>query len=399
MSWTCYLGDTMTGLIDCPIDISSFSYTITVSDSSMSTTRDRGVGEDSASGLSVNWSAVPGSTPAARAAQLASMKRFMCLCWGDEENPNSPGIPILFGAIGQRTDSWLDTSFDLLSMYELLSNRYLVQEGTYGTGDNSTTKSSIRLERLSYRGIAATVGDMCTNQKPSGQLPIDWNYIREGGTRAREYKGFDIQNNSCAKLIENITNLIGGPDIQFRPYLSDDSHVRINFLAGSDSDQRLGQKAVHRLTCFPGGGTLQNISIDHDGPVMRVYASGSGTDEAQICHMSEDKTLLSGNDPYPLVESVYSDSDTDNPSVLKQHSDAMLEANCRPIMQISGEIDFNDEDVPNPGSLWPGEMVELDIEGFPSLPDDVYRMRLMQISGDQSSKAKLKFDIYEDPVY
>lgn len=401
MSWRTYLGDTTTGLIDCPIDIPSFSWTITVSDSSMSTTKDRGVGEDSATGMSVYWSEIPGTTTTQKASAVSSFRRYLCLCWKsrEDEDPDSPGIPFVFGAIGTRSDTWEDTSFDLLSMYNFLQNRVLVEEGTYGTGPSSTTKGSIRLEKMSYRGIAATIGDMCTNRKPGGSLPIDWQYVGEAGSRAREYTGYDVQNNICADLLDKLTNLIGGPDMQFRPYLADSSHIRLQFIAGSDADQRLGQNRIHRLTCFPGGGTLQNIQVDHDGPVMRVYASGSGTDEAQICHLSEDLTLVHNVDPYPLVESVYSDSDTDNPDILKQHGDATLSANCVPTMQVSGEIDFNDEDSPEPGSLWPGELVELDIEGFPTLPDDVYLMRLMQMSGDQSSRCKVKFDVYEDPAY
>lgn len=404
MSWNCYLGDTTTGLIDCPIDIASFNWAMSVSDSSMSTTKDRGVGEDSASGLSIPWGAIPGKTAAQRASAVASLKRYLCLCWksdktDDEGDPNDIGIPMIFGAIGQRTDTWSDTSFDLQSMFSLLQNRYLVEEGTYGTGAYSTTKSSIRLEKMSYRGIAATIGDMCTGQKPGGTLPIDWQYIGEKGSRAREYKGYDIQNNSCAQLMDNLTNVIDGPDMQFRPYLADESHIRVKFIAGSDADMRLGQKDLIQLTCFPGGGTLQNIQIDHDAPYMRVYASGSGTDEAQICHLSEDLTLVKQTDPYPLMETVYSDSDTDDPTVLVKHSDEMLDANCRPIMQLSGEIDFNDEYSPNPGEIWPGELLLLDIEGFPTLPDNQYQMRLMEMSGDQSSRARLIFDVYMDPVY
>lgn len=397
--WIPYLGDTMTGLLDCPIDIPSFSWMLTVSDSSLSTTKDRGVGEDESTGLTIPWSAIPGVTAAQRSSSISSLRRCIVLFWKDDENPNSPGIPVLFGAIGQRTDSLLDTSFDLMSVYSLLQNRYAVKEGTYGKGVNGTTDSSIRLEKLSYRGIASNLGMLCTNSKPGGELPIDWTYLNEAGNKAREYSGFDIQNNACADLLTNLTNLIGGPDMQFRPYLLDNSHVRIQFVAGSDGEQRLGQNVVHRLTSFPGGGTLQNIQIDRDGPVSRVYSSGSGTDKAQLCYLAEDLSLVSKSDPYPLIEMVYSDSDTDNLSILKDHAESRLDANCVPIMQISGEIDFNDEGVPSPGSIWPGEMVDLAIDGFPTLPDGVYRMRLMYMSGNESNRAKVKFDVYEDPLW
>ena len=39
------------------------------------------------------------------------------------------------------------------------------------------------------------------------------------------------------------------------------------------------------------------------------------------------------------------------------------------------------------------------IDGFPTLPDGVHRCRLMQMSGDQSTTATLKFDVMDDPIY
>ena len=55
MSWRACLCDTMTGLLGQQIDIPSFTWSMTVSDSSFSTTRDKGVGEDEASGLQLPW--------------------------------------------------------------------------------------------------------------------------------------------------------------------------------------------------------------------------------------------------------------------------------------------------------------------------------------------------------
>lgn len=396
--WTCYLGDTTTGLLDCPIDIPSFTWTVTVSDSSLSTVKNRGVGEEDATGLTIPWSAIPGSTPEQLASAISSLRRCLVLFWDDQDDRNSPGIPVVFGAIGQRTDTQQDTSFDLLSVYSLLQNRYAVEEGTYGKGIGGTTQSTVRYQNMSYRGIASNLGILCTNAKQGGSLPIDWTYENEPGTRAREYKGFDIQNNACSNLLDNLTNIIGGPDMQFRPYMADPSHVRVQFVAGSDSEQRLGQSVIHRLTYFPGGGTFQNLQVDRDGAYSRVYSSGSGTDEAQLCYLAEDLSLVTQRDPYPLMETTYSDSDTDNLDVLKSHAESRLDANCVPIMQISGDINFNDPGTPKPGTIWPGEMVDLDVQGFPTLPDGIYRMRLMYMSGDASATAKLKFDVYEDPL-
>lgn len=397
MSWRCYLGDTMTGLIDRPIDLPSFSWSVSIGDSSLSTNKEKGAGTDEWSGITVPWNAISEDDPAARASALSTLRRCLTLFW--DAGDGSLGVPILFGSIGTRTDTWLDTSFSLNSIMSMLFNRYVCREGGYGTGNGGTSPGTIRYEGLSYRGIICALVDLCTSKKPGGLLPVDLPYLGETGTRAREYSEHDIQNNSCAQLVENITNVIGGPDVQFRPYMADDQHVRVQLVAGSDGDVYLGQSTIHTLTCFPGGGTIQELKVDHASPIMRVYSSGSGTDAAQICHLSEDMTLSTMSDPWPLVETAYSDSDTDSLNVLVAHSDAQLAANSRPLMQISGKIDFNDPHVPAPGSIWPGEMVDVVIQGFPTLPDAIYRMRLMQMTGDQSSVATLKFDVMDYPLY
>ncbi|MDE5640879.1 MAG: hypothetical protein K2I40_04055, partial [Bifidobacterium castoris] len=196
------------------------------------------------------------------------------------------------------------------------------------------------------------------------------------------------------------SGVINGPDMQFRPYLTDDqTMIRWRFEAGSDTDIYLGQHTIHRLAYSPAGGTIENLTIDHLGPIHRVYASGAGTDKAQICAFAQDLTLVELADPYPLREMTYADSDTDKHTLLLQHAQASLDANRRPLMQIKGEININDTDgvgVLHPlGSIWPGEQVELDIQGFPSLDDGIYTCRLMQMDGNETDTVTLTFDPIE----
>ena len=395
MTWRCWLGDTMTGALDVPIDLPSFSWAVSIGDCSLSTTKDKGAGDAEWSGVTVPWTAVPASTPAERASMLSPSRRSLTLVWED----GGGAAPVLWGAIGQRKDTWLDTSFSVDSAMSLLSGRLVVREGDYGSGPGGTSPSSVRLEGLSYRGIASAIVELATSAKPAGSLPIDLPYLGEKGTRAREYRAYDVQHNSASRLLENLANLEKGPDIQFRPYMPDASHVRLRLEAGSDADVYLGQGAVYTLTCFPGGGTIQDLASDHAGPIMRVYGSGSGTDAAQVCHLSEDLALCSRPDPWPLAEAAYSDPDTDSLAVLASHSDARLSSNSRPLVQLSGRVDFSDPLVPRPGTIWPGELVDLAVEGFPTLPDGVHRCRLMEMSGDQSSSATLRFDVMEDPFH
>lgn len=539
MTWVAYLYDTVSGQLAQEIDIPSFTWSMTVSDSSFSTTKDKGVGDDEVSGLELPWTQIPGDDPAARAAALQPYKRGLVLCWKSVlDDTASMGTPILAGALGVRTSSWHDVSVPYVSMMGLLNDRYLVHEDAFGKDAGHTSKRSFRWENLSWRALACEVIRQCTSVKPGGGLPIDLPYLNETGTHSLpsdgssedknapkqkskkrvntadgyvetsvdgdtttiteqhvtkktkqvtetkpytyntrkgkvtkqhttvktlttaqttvvkktvtknykdysertvtttttvysfdgngnqtgsttstdgphktmlprqtvvEYKDFNVSNHRAADILKNIANADGGPDMQFRPYLSDSQHVRFRFLAGSDGDIYLNQDKRLSLSCSPYGGTLENIKIDRAAPYMRVYATGAGSDAGTMCFQSEDLTLVKRQDPYPLRETTTSDTDAKTYELLAAAADGMLNANRQPLMQLSGEIDVNDCDAMglplHPlGSFWPGEMFDIAIDGFPDLPDGVYPMRLMQLSGDQTGKVTVKFDPVADPT-
>lgn len=399
--WRTYTGDTLTGLIDVPVDIPSFSWEMDIGDSSLSTTADKGFGSDNVQSLTVPWTAVHcADTPEARSEALAPGRRFVLVCWDDGSDPGSPGVPWLWGVIGQRTDTWADTSFSLDSMMSLMASRVLVRENTFGRSSGGTTQDDIEFKGLSYRGIAANIITMATSRKPGGALPILNQYVGESGTRQKTYHGFNVMNNDVKKLLTAISNLEGGPDMTFRPELVDRTHVALRFVAGSDADRFLAQDSMFALSTFPGGGSMQDVSIAHAGPVMRVYGSGAGQDAAQLCVQAEDLSLVTrGNDPWPLVETAFSGSDDDKLEVLRSHTEAYLRANMKPILQVAGAVDLADPEVPKPGQWWPGELVQWRVVGHPTLPDGDYMLRLMRMSGTESTKVQLTFDVMPDPVY
>lgn len=398
--WQPYLCKTTSGQLVEPIYIPKFSWDLTISDFSLTTDTDKDVAKEDVSGLTIPWGAVPGDDPSSRSSALSPLRRSICLFWVTDQdiNDTNMGTPVMFGVIKPRTDTRLDTSFDVMGMASFLDYRQCVRENKFGTSTGGTSKDVISYNNLSYRGIVSNLGVIATSSKPGGSLPIDWQYTNEKGTRQRNYNAYDVQNISMADVMTKIANVENGPDMTFRPYLSGNT-VRIKFMAGSDSDIYLEQKTMHTFQSFDGGGNMDNLEIDHAWPIMRYYTTGAGSDDSTLCYLAEDKTLVQLSDPWPLVEATYSDTDTSNYTVLKQHGNAKLAYRKRPIMQISGKINFSDKGTPGPGEIWPGELVQLSIQDFQTLPDGVYSCRLMEMSGDQTDVATLTFDIMENPIY
>lgn len=396
--WRTYLCDTVTGLLGAEVNIPSFSWTVTVSDCSFDTTKDKGTGEGEASSITVPWTALPGTTPTGRGAEVAMGRRGLVLCWDDGDVE----YPIIMGAIGERTDTYYDTSFSLDSPMTLLGDRYCIYEDTFGADTttveatdedeedetiNGTTTSVCTISG-SWRGIASEVGVLCTSSKPGGDLPIDWQYQGESGSNKLTVYGYDVSSASCASILEDIAN--DGPDIQFRPYFYDSSHVHWEFMAGTDSGIYLGEDSYHYLSQY------NDLEVEHSIPYERVYGTGAGSETEMVCYLAEDLDLCTSLDPVPLRETEYHDSDDESLSDLKTTVKAYLASYCMPLCQIS--LTVTAEDLPL-GKVWPGETVHVPIDGFPTLPDDVYDLRLMEMSGDEGQMIDLVFDVMEDPAF
>lgn len=395
MAWRAWLCDTMTGLVDVPIDIPTFSWSLSISDSSLATTRDKGTGDETGTGMQLPLSAFPATTREALARMLAPTRRALVLCWDDGSDI---GVPIVWGVMGEPTIGWEDVSFDLTSPLSLMASRYAVHEGVFGAGSGSVTTDVINYTGMSLRGILASLGELCTKAKPGGSLPIDWQYAGEAGSHKRTYSGYDVANLSWQAVATKVANVQGGPDFQFRPYWADSQHVRLSFEAGSDSEPYLAQSGiVPTLTSFAGGGTIEEMKVACLGPVMRVYGTGSGSDQATICNQSQDLALCTQADPWPLMETTASDSDWDSADLVRSHTDAALAAGKVPLVQLTGKVSLADAGGITPGQVWPGQLVDMDIRDHPYLPAGTYRMRLMSMTGDQGDMATLTFDQIANP--
>lgn len=387
--WRLHTCDTMTGELRRPIDIPSASWSLSVSDASLSTTKDKGTGEGEASSITVPWTAVWGETARERARELTAGKRGIVLGWEEA----GATVPLVFGAIGQRTDTALDTSFSLDSVTTLLSQRYVVREGGFRKG-----APAISLDNLSLRAIAANVGWYATEGKPAGSLPIDWGDFYERGGHQRTFWPWNVSNLSAADVLEKIANVEGGPDITFRPYMADAHHVRLRMVAGSDADPYVGQDSVRRLQWFHGAGSVHSLTVAHLGPVERVYATGAGTEDEKDVALAEDLTYCRQRDPWPIVEECASYTDSDDHALLEGHARGRLKADWWPLCQVTCTVDLADPQVPRIGEVWPGDAMTLAVEGFPTIPDGEYHVRLMEMSGDLGTLVRLKFDPMRDPA-
>lgn len=409
MKHVAYITDIHTGQILNKIDIGSFNWTLTINDAEMSTQRSRQPGQDEVSSIDVAWSAVPGETQADKALSLMPGMRAIAVFSqeDDEYLNNGMGIPILWGGISDRHSDWESTTFALESVYRMMEDRVAVPEGWFK--DNRST-NALQFSKRSIRGIAAYIGWLCTDQKPGGILPVDWQYVNEkhiwrsgedSNKHVRTYGAWNVNNISGKDIFDKLAGVQDGVDMQFRPYMSDVNHVRTKFVAGSDEEQYLLPESGEpvRFICHEGGGNLENLEVDYSKPYQRVYATGAGEDAETLTAYVEDMSTVNREGGLALHEMAMSSTDDENLAILKKHALARLDASKVPLMQFSGEFDENDLGSPRVGNIHAGEPCVIDLQGYPDIPDGLYNTRIMELSGNENSRVKVLFDAIPAPYF
>lgn len=409
MNHVAYITDIHTGQIISKIDIGAFNWTMTINDSSITTLPNKEVGRDEVESVDVEWSVVPGETQAEKALALMPGMKAIAIFSQDDDEPlnNGLGVPMLWGGIDVRKSTWESTSFGVESVYQMLGDRYAIREGKFNDG---VSRDYIGFSKRTIRSIAANVGRLCTTEKPGGELPVDWQYLGEFHTwkpgednnkHVRTYNAWNVNNISGKDIFDKLAGVQDGVDMQWRPYMADANHVRIRFVAGTDEQQYLDPESGRtiRFVCHDNAGNLENLEVDYSKPYQRVYATGAGEDQATVTAFAEDLSSVNREGGLALHELAMSDTDDDKLSLLKRDAFARLDARKTPLMQFTGEFDENDPSTPRVGLIHAGEPCVVDLRGYPDVPDGLYNTRIMELSGDETSRVKVVFDAIPAPYF
>lgn len=440
--WKCYIAKTKTGELLDEIEIPTFSWELSLSAQTFTTTENEGFEEGTASSFQIPWDAVPGDTLGEKVDSVQTGRRSLVMCWEQDGEEH----PVLWGAIGDRTDTFFDTSFELESIWDVLSHRYVVE----GAGDDTETESylssvgyleDMSFSNRSYRGLASRFGAECTRYREYGDLPIVWSYSTEKGSYSLSSDVEDLESQTLTELIQSLSgqsdifaksdsSLLNlptvsslqekryGPDMTFRPRIvGTTKKVQLVFMAGTDDDIYIDNDAVLI-------DEYNNLTVQHLQPVERVYVIGEeesaydtddedededeDTEDEPITGYAQNLSYCQLDDGWPLREDAIDISDenwsekwgSDStqwwPRVGGLRAMAEVDEASVPLAQISMSVSAYDLKL---GQIWPGDIVEFPVSGFPSLDDGTYFLRIGTMQGDQTTRVTLTFDVMEDPSY
>lgn len=271
----------------------------------------------------------------------------------------------------------------------LLEDRIVLAEdyqpqSSGGVGQLRT--SVVGMTDRSFRAIISRILRHTVTEKRQGFLPLALPSEHERGDHDRTYDGYNVANNGAWKRISEITEVIGGPDVQFRPYWRDEERTRFGWevVVGTDAQQTLPQDREINWDSSTPGGPVASIEVTSSADTVahRVYATGAGEGSTVAMSMAEFTEIP---EYMPLVEAVISDSDEEQDAedgsskLLTSKAQAALLNNA--IDQISLDVWASPKDWPI-GSWWCGEQARVTTKGWLDVPDGEHKLRIIAASYD-----------------
>lgn len=218
---------------------------------------------------------------------------------------------------------------------------------------------------------------------PNGRVPLDLPGGRVGGDSVRTYEGAD--GAYYADRLKELTEVLGGPDIAFTPYLADDTHIRWRMQTGGDeSNPYLRGAGVQRFEYSAPENGITGLGIEEDSSNMATRAfsiSGSGDDDVLAGQYTD--TYLTRNG-WPLLEAAESRQNVTSLPLLDRYAREMAQQGRNPIETWT--MSFARNERPFLSDYWVGDFADLNIVGHPWLEDGVYSTRIVGLKGNHADE-------------
>lgn len=270
------------------------------------------------------------------------------------------------------------------SMWTMLDQRIVVGGRDFGPGHESElVRANASASGLSLGSIAEMVVHWAM-AKPNGSLPIVfdpslWEDGLPGDGHQRTYEAFNLGNNMAGKLLTELCEVIGGPDIVFRPRLTDDGE-RIEFLMlhGTDAQPaiRTERASLFDLTAEESPISQFTVHRTEGSQLTRVYSTGAGEGEGLLVSIAEHDARI--QDGAPMREAVTAYQSVTTPDVLARHAASDVRGGDLADVQVDLVVDGDDPFQPF-GTFQLGETVSLVCEGLLDVPDGSHLMKITKL--------------------
>lgn len=323
---------------------------------------------------------------------LQSTRYGIALVW------EPSGLPVVAGPV--QAYQWQDSASQLTigfgDGWTLLGKRAVLNSGWVSTLPVTDTSADILFANSSLHDIA--IGLM-QNTLTRGPLAIDLPGVDGGTGNAMSFYGYD--NADTGTRVQSVTSTtdqttgLPGPDVDFNPYFSDTSHIRLQALVGNPQLSQPNQPIA-----FDYGSTALYVDITGDKSKQsnETIVKGSGSDRTTLFAYSVQSAAITSGDP--LMD--YQDSNNTDQSVQTALNAIAAQDSAQYLspseqwtatVLVAGQA-YNAVS-PAFGSYAPGDYVTMASQGHFLIPDGQYLLRIQQMASsdvaDGISFASLTF--------
>lgn len=250
---------------------------------------------------------------------------------------------------------------------------------------DATTGESAAYANTALTGMhLGTIGKRLVQQSmtwPGGNLPIDFEPDKSGDNE-RNYLGAELP--VIGQMLDNLTGVENGPDIEFRPRFSADKlGVRWLYRSG---DPRLGSQTVHLIDASVAASPVESLTDSESADMMGSlgWCSGGRSADVALIERHLDTRLLDAG--FPLLERLdTSRSSVTQVATLKAYAAELARNGDRPMSSWTATVRMGGEGEPRLGELWNGDTADFKIRRDLFMPDGNYRRRIMSMSGKAGS--------------
>lgn len=189
------------------------------------------------------------------------------------------------------------------------------------------------------------------------------------GAKTMRYYGY--QFTSAGQRLQELTQMVSGPDILFLPYFATSNTIRWRMVVGNPYLAQPGDALT-----FDYPGSIRSILPNSDGSKLATtsYAVGSGSDYSTLWASASDSTLTADGWP-PLEFADISRSSETLPAALATYVKSEQTLYGRPQETWTATVSTDTE--PPFGSYQPGLFAAYNVQDHPIILDGQYGQRIL----------------------
>jgi hypothetical protein len=206
-------------------------------------------------------------------------------------------------------------------------------------------------------------------------LPVDYAALVASDSNTRTYHGWEAA--SAGQRLQELTQVENGPDVYFRPYLTNVAgvrYVRHQMLVGTPYLVQSGLPLKFDL-----GSSMVDLGVAGDSSPMVTtsFVKGTGNEAGQLFGYATSTGLTSKG--WPLLDQVDSShASASEQSTLNSWARANVTQYGRKLEQWKPRVRLDSE--PRFGSYVPGHFGSYVVNDHPWIPDGTYTARILGVS-------------------